>query len=295
MWKITLSYILLLFFTLSCKNEKQQTIRVQETKNIYPFGLDSFLSIKVGNHALDIAPATKASEYKGNIVILQGYNFPKTDCCEKIPELCSLARVQGYCLIMPEMGKSVYSSSFFPETRSDLKKYPQRTWFTDTLIIYLNQNYNLLTREQNNYILGISTGGRGAALIALDNSDIFSAVASLSGDFDQTKMPKDQIMISYYGNYENNEKRWQEVDNVLYRIKDWKLPIYLGHGAKDPVVPVQQSDIFYKALIQNIDSSIVVYNRPEMSHDYQYWKTESQAVLKFFSRHRKRQKQNKKI
>jgi S-formylglutathione hydrolase FrmB len=136
--------------------------------------------------------------------------------------------------------------------------------------------------------LGISTGGRGAALIALDNSDIFSAVASLSGDFDQTKMPKDQIMISYYGNYENNEKRWQEVDNVLYRIKDWKLPIYLGHGAKDPVVPVQQSDIFYKALIQNIDSSIVVYNRPEMSHDYQYWKTETQAVLKFFSRHRKR-------
>ena len=145
MWKIILSAILFLFFTLSCKNEKQQPIKVQETKNIYPVSLDSFLSIKVGNHALDIAPATKASEYKGNIVILQGYNCHKTDCCEKIPELCSLARVQGYYLIMPEMGKSVYSSSFFPETRPDFKKYPLRTWVTDTLINYLNENYNLLT------------------------------------------------------------------------------------------------------------------------------------------------------
>ncbi len=246
-----------------------------------PKGLDSFQTIKIAGHELDIALPT--APYKGNLIILQGYNYPKHDWCAKAPQLCQRAKAEGYALIMPEMGRSIYSSEFFPETSPAMKKYPKRQWLTDSVFPYLQKQYNLLLAEQNNYIIGLSTGGRGVALLALDAPELFQAVAALSGDFDQTHIPQDKITIMYYGPYAQFQERWASVDNVLARIEEWKTPIYLGHGQLDKVVPPQQSRLFYDSLMLHFDSSKVVLNEPEKTaHDYKYWGSETEPVLNFF-------------
>lgn len=289
--------LLLLFCSLifSCQTtEKKQSEAidantpkdpiVQKDTMPLPTGLNSFQTIKIAGHELDIA--MPKAHYRGNLIILQGYNFPKHDWCAKAPQLCEQALAEGYALIMPEMGKSIYSSEFFPETRADMQKQPRRTWLTDSVFSYLQERHNLLLSKQNNYILGLSTGGRGVALLALDRPELFQAVASLSGDFDQSKMPKDRLMAIYYGPYAQFQERWETVDNVLARINDWQMPIYLGHGQKDKVVPPQQTRLFYDSLVTNFDSTKVVLNEPvEAAHDYKYWGSETEAVLTFFKQY----------
>ncbi len=284
-------FFMLFLVIASCGSKQLPKIEktIVETDTIpLPIGLDSFITIKIGAHEIDIAPADKGCQYKGNIVILQGYNYPKHDWCEKAPELCRKARSEGYCLIMPEMGRSLYADSFYEQTANVFRKYPLRTWLTDTVFLQLQKQYNLLLPEQNNYMLGLSTGAHGAVLIALDQPELFSAVAALSGDYDQSKIPEDKLTELYYGSYSTQKERWETIDNPTSRIKEWKTPIYLGHGIKDEVVPAAQTKLFYEALSKIFDPDKIKINLPEnMGHDYNYWGSETDAILDFFEKNRK--------
>ena len=105
----------------------------------------------------------------------------------------------GYNLILVDMSKSIYAWEVHKETRADMKKYATRQWFMDTLIPYFQSNFQLLKEGDNNYVLGLSTGGRGAALLCLDKPKIFKKGAALSGDFNQESIPKDKLTRVVYG------------------------------------------------------------------------------------------------
>ena len=117
---------------------------------------------------------------------------PALEWCEKT-DLCTLAKKMGFNLIFVEMQKSVYLKDYYPQTRSDFKKYPTRTWLYETVFIDL-YNSKLIPNKIKNYAIGLSTGGRGAAIMALEHPNIFSAVASLSGDFDPLLQKNDNLM-----------------------------------------------------------------------------------------------------
>lgn len=288
-----LFFIVLISFFAACESIQKQEAEaaaapvpalIVDTMPL-PKGIDSFMTLNIAGHAVDIAPPDSGVAYRGNLIILQGYNFPKHDWCQKAPELCRRARAEGYLLIMPEMGRSTYSSAFFAETRNDMRKYPLRTWLVDSVFSYLESKCNILLPQQNNYIIGLSTGARGAALVALDRPELFAAIAALSGDYDQTKIPEDQIMNIYYGAYQKHKERWQEVDNILWQIKNWNTPIYLGHGQMDKVSPPAQTRLFYDSLLLHFDNAKVLLNEPKtMAHDYKYWGSETEAVLQFFKK-----------
>ncbi len=247
-------------------------------------GLSNFESLQVAGHWVDIALPDSTIPYMGNIVVLPGYNYSRKHWCEQghAPQLCSLAKAKGFVLIMPEMGRSVYAQEFFAETADIFRSYPLRSWLSDELFLYLQKHHSLLLPQQKNYLLGLSTGARGAALLALDLPHLFRACAVLSGDFDQSKMKDDKLMTLFYGPY---SPRWDTVDNVLHRIKEWKLPVYLGHGQRDKVVPPEQTRLFYEALLLHFDSNKIKLHEPlTQAHDYRYWGSETEAVLEFFAR-----------
>jgi S-formylglutathione hydrolase FrmB len=286
-----MKYNAFIFFQLflilvSCAQEqaiKTDEFIVKTDTMPLPKGLDSFITLKIGDYEIDIARFDKVSKFKGNIIILQGYNFPKHDWCEKAPDLCRKATAEGYCLIMPEMGKSIYADSFYEQTAAIFRNYPLRTWLTDTVFTHLQKYHNLLLPGQNNYLLGLSTGAHGAVLIALDQPELFSAVAALSGDYDQSKIPEDKLTELFYGSYSTQKERWETIDNPTSRIKEWKTPIYLGHGIKDEVVPADQTKLFYEELSKIFDQDKIKINLPEkMGHDYKYWGSETDAILDFF-------------
>ena len=219
------------------------------------------------------------------LMLLHGYNLPYTQWCEKT-SLCKLALDSGYTLIIPELGKTTYHYKIYKETIAKYRLCPTRKWMLDTLIPHLQKELKLLIPGQKNYLAGISTGARGAALLANDLPEIFKATACLSGDFDQTKLPWDQIYNGYYGSYKTNTQRWKTDDNIQAMAGIWQVPVFLAHGKKDKICPYTQTVSFYNRLKELGKSSLVQLSvMPEGMHDYQFWESQTLPVLKFFNRY----------
>jgi pimeloyl-ACP methyl ester carboxylesterase len=279
-----LKLILICFVLIRCSSlQSQEKMEIVEGKKV--FLSDTVITIQIEGRPVSIQGVSEKKECLGTILVLPGFNFSRLDWCEKVPALCKMAKDSGFVLVFPEMGKSVYASRFYLETRIDLQQFPTRKWLSDTVINHLRESYGLFDTLGNNYIVGLSTGARGAALLYTDLPKLFAAIALLSGDFDQTQMPKDNLMTLYYGPYEKNKERWELVDNVATKLQNWVCPTYIGHGQKDKIVPPSQSKWLAERLKnQKIQ---VVLHEPEMGHDYSYWGSETQNVLNFFKKHKK--------
>lgn len=224
--------------------------------------------------------------FRGTLLLLPGWDYSPLDWCTK-SSICQLALDSSYALILPEMQRSIYAYEHYPETRADRRKYAQRAWMLDSLFPFLQDSFRFLLPEQEHYILGLSTGGRGAVLLALDCPEPFRAVAALSGDFEQRRMPKDKLMQAVYGSFGQFPERWAGIDNPLARAQYWELPLYLGHGYKDKVVPPEQTSLFAQELQKkNPEIPVQLHIDSLAAHTYIYWGSEVDSVWQFFMRYR---------
>jgi hypothetical protein len=220
----------------------------------------------------------------GVILVLPGWNFSKTDVCVK-SDFCMEAVKKGYILVLPEMLKSVYASTLYPETRADWRRYPTMRWITDTLIPFCRFRFHILNEGDKNFLYGISTGARGVALVAENTGNLFLAGAALSGDYDQTGMTTDRLMTGYYGSYEQFKNRWEGIDNPGLHSDRLKIPLYIAHGKKDAVVPCQQSIAFSRKIIfENSKMGHEFHVCDDCGHDYAFWNSQTGAVFGFFEK-----------
>jgi pimeloyl-ACP methyl ester carboxylesterase len=239
--------------------------------NLAQLPSDTLINLNNSGAPLNIyIKAPKNNPVKGVVILLPGWKLPVLDWCTKTT-LCQKALAQGYVLILPEMDKSIYASQRFPETRKDWLQYATRKWFTDTLIPYFQKEYKLLMPHQNNFIMGLSTGARGVALLCLDCPEIFKKGAALSGDYNQTRMPKDALMTGWYGSMDTFPARWTGADNVVYRLMELKTPLYLGHGKADKIVPADQTIQFADSLRKHKPGLIKCHIDETAGHTYDYW------------------------
>ncbi len=234
-------------------------------------------TITLNNFEIDILQ--NKTSCRGDILVLPGWNFSRKAWCNST-QLCTKALQKGYRLILPEMGKSIYATQYFPESRKEWRKYPTLSWVTDTMIPYLQKKYGVFTGEQN-YLVGLSTGARGVILIAIKTGALFKAGAALSGDYDQTKMPNDNLMTAIYGPYKTFSARWHTMDNPTEQIDQLNIPIYFGHGLNDKIVPCAQTKNFYDLLRQKKPDLKFVFSNPNHGHDFKYWGSEVDNILDF--------------
>jgi len=217
---------------------------------------------------------------RGNILLLHGWNLKPMGWCEQT-SLCKKLRDAGFNIIIPDMGKSMYASQTYDETLPTMAEQPLRSWLTDTVIVYLRDSFKLFTKEANNFIVGLSTGARGAFALGLDMPEVFDGAVVLSGDYDQTLMADDNLMTFFYGSYEDYPERWEGEDNLLRNADKWTLPIYIGHAQQDRVVPWEQSDTLNKTLLKIGKVEPVAHFPKGFGHDYTYWESESDNIIAF--------------
>jgi putative tributyrin esterase len=274
----------------SCGNGKSNNIK----NNIQVLDKDTIINIPIGRDTVLIfdydtnfkvetsifypQPETKPI---GIILMLHGWNLPADEWCEKT-SFCEKALKQGYVLIVPDYNKSNYSLAVYPETREEYRKYPTLTWMIDTQIPAIQKMTGLLKPGQNNLVAGISTGARGATLLAYYKPDLFKAAASLSGDFDITKMQTEFLYKAFFGNYENFAERWKK-ECFAFECKNYSVPTYIGHGESDNVSPVEQSKMMYDSIQLNNPELKITGNFPAgKGHNYDYWESETDNILDFF-------------
>lgn len=224
----------------------------------------------------------KDTAWQGTILALPGWNFPRDDWGKR-STLFKDALKRGYAIVAPEMGKSIYHTTVYPETRYEWTTNPNLQWAARTLPDSLQFRLGLFKASDRNFVLGLSTGAHGAIILAQNRPEIFKGVAGLSGDYINELLPKDNLYIGYYGSYEKFPDRWMGLDNPNANIDKLKAPIYLGHGKRDVVTPVSQSQIFFENLqIKFPYLKKKLHIDEEADHSYRYWQTEVKPMLDFF-------------
>ena len=237
----------------------------QSIKISSPFTKDTVYQVKCMGKPIEVRFAI-SQQNQGNtrklLLLLPGWNYTDTQWCTRT-NLCNYAQNLGYDLMFVEMGKSVYMDSLYPQMRKDYCFHPTRTWLFDSVMKPLMLR-GYFTAKLPSFVLGLSTGGRGAMLLGLDHPGSFKAVASLSGDYDPTLNPSDNLMINCLGKYAEFSWRWKGSNNITNRISTVRIPCYIAHGTEDKVVPIEQARKLHEAF--ELAQSQADLARPANSH-----------------------------
>jgi predicted esterase len=267
--------------------------------------------LKIGGVEIWVQRPADSVKFRGTLLLLPGWDYSNHKWCDST-NVCTEALKNGYAVVAPQMMRSIYATRYFEETRQDLKNYPTLTWLDSALDI-LQRRHGLFSNR--NYVLGLSTGGRGVALICEKKPTFFHAAAALSGDYNQYALPNDQLSTLVYGPFSGFSDRWKFMDNPVTGIDSFRTPIYLGHGALDKVAPLSQTQEFYDSLMQRRgkavknrnfgaaaiaqakaghrkdggdapgNPNIQLHIDPAGGHDFRYWRSELPAIWDFFRQH----------
>lgn len=222
------------------------------------------------------------------LIVLHGYRQQPSDWENSTP-VSDYADRYGFVLVCPAMSTTLYESRYYPETVNKWAPQPGGVFISKTLIEFLRKNFGLAKERGMTGIFGISTGARGALLLASQHRKLFGAAAGLSGDYDSESLKNDRLLVSVYGYYETNTERWEEEVNILKLAENLKkTPVFLGHGTCDAVVPPPQTALLadrLKHLSGDKGGYEVIVDREKSvgaGHDWRYWGSLVPEVFAFF-------------
>jgi len=131
-------------------------------------------------------------------------------------------------------------------------------WPADFLIPLLDEVAKQYRVDKSRvYLTGLSMGGFGTWALAIEHPDRFAAIAPICGGGD----PK-----------------------LVSRIKH--LPVWVFHGAKDPVVPLEKSEMMVKAL-EEAGGNVKFTAYPEATHDSWTETYDNPELYEWFLSHRR--------
>jgi hypothetical protein len=243
-------------------------------------------SIEIEKVKIDVyIPELKNNACYKNLLVLPGWKFSRNKWFEET-KLLEFINNFNYIAIAPEMNISIYESQYFQETKFKWHKKPGMLFIEEDLIPYFHK-YNLFQNQKYNMGLGLSTGARGIVLIASRNPNLLFSIGALSGDYDQTITPKDNLIRLMYGEFSQYPERWNTIDNPIFNIKKngWHSNIYIGHGLKDNIVSYKHSEHFYHFLKNGNSEKLIEYHLcNDCKHDFYYWNKELNPIFTFFEK-----------
>jgi S-formylglutathione hydrolase FrmB len=202
----------------------------------------------------------------------------------------SLANRYRFVIVCPSMGKTLYESSYYPETVNKWNIMPGGKFIGEALVPFLRGGFGLASGRSNTGIMGVTVGAHGAILVAGIYADRFGAAAGLSGYYDPTIMQNSKMIESVYGSYNNNRLRWETEDNALRNAEKLSgVAVFLYHGGKNDAFHEGQSRLMAIRLkhLQNKSSaySITYSEQKNYQYGWTWWKTQVPAVMEFFDAH----------
>jgi S-formylglutathione hydrolase FrmB len=224
------------------------------------------------------------------VIALHGWGSPVNDW-RAASGIAWLADRHGTVVACPEMGRTVYETSYYPgrpRLAAPTPRWPGAHWIGQVVLPYVRKHFAVGAERKHTAILGYSTGGRGAVLVAQHYPE-FQLVAGLSGTYDLTLLRpgtgEHRIHEVVYGPLAAHRDRWL-LDNpvsstLLPRLKP--STVYLGHGQQDLVVPSSQTTALVTALA-TVGVSPELRLDPRAAHDWTYWKAELVRVFALLDR-----------
>ena len=141
---------------------------------------------------------------------------------------------------------------------------PEDGWWTDKVEVLIHLMDDIVARynvdTERIYLTGLSMGGYGSWALAAEYPERFAAVAPICGGGNRI---------------------------MAFRLKD--VPVWAFHGAKDPVVPLKQSEEMVNAIKElGGNAKLTVY--PNAGHDSWTETYNNKELYDWFLKHRKASK-----
>ncbi len=160
-----------------------------------------------------------------------------------------LADRHGLVVVAPEMGTSVYERAFHPETVQAWGPAPGACWIAEVVLPWARRTLAVDAARGRTALLGYSTGGRGALVVAARWPE-FAFAASLSGTYDLAALDdrtgEYRIHERVFGPRGAFPERWRDEEIPLAGLAGTR--VWLAHGALDEVVPAEQQAVAAGAL-----------------------------------------------
>lgn len=194
------------------------------------------------------------------------------------------ANLYRLALVCPDTGKSVYESSFYPETTEKWSPVPAGKWIVSTLVPYMRDQFALCPSGETTAVVGVETGARGALLLAAKNPDMFSFAGGLSGPYDITVL-NSSAYAQVYGPKRQFHERWVKDDNIIALSPALKNTfVYIVHGKRDESVQIDHSQLVAMRLgqLRKQNSSKYPYRYVERNktHGWDFWNSELAEMFK---------------
>lgn len=247
-----------------------QTLILQaEEKVIYKYKSNSY----------NVTIYNPKAEAKASALLFHGYSISGDKWKSDLDIINPLLNLQ-YRVIILDFKKTIYNEHSFAQTVEWKLKYPTRKWIREVVIDSLIKSEKIIKTDEN-ILIGISTGARGVALLSIDDTaKIFNSIALISGDYNQSVLPKDRLMSSIYGSYSKYKTRWDTIDNIQKSSKVINAEhIFIAHGKEDPIVPFNQSSNLFKKY-EKENKKIVKYFPQKQGHNNIFWKSALYIYLK---------------
>lgn len=226
------------------------------------------------------------------VLALHGWNHTAA-LFRKEGDLARWADTLGAIVVIPELGKSVYETAFYPESKP---KYvwgpiPGTRWVGEVVLPWARKTLAVRSDRAHTAAIGYSTGGRGALLLAEVYPAAFGFVGSLSGTYDLSILRPNEgeykIHKVIFGDRDKFEPRWTR-DNVIAadRLSQLaNLRIYVAHGGKDLSVNPDQVDALRRALAPHAQARHIVLDSvivPGAAHDWKFWTSQWGPMFEAF-------------
>ncbi|MCL1833260.1 MAG: esterase family protein [Leptospirales bacterium] len=202
----------------------------------------------------------------------------------------SFANTYNMVIVCPNMKRSVYENSFYPETTYKWNVIPGSKFLGETLIKFLNKNFSLALKRDSTGIMGIEAGAHGAILTPCYYPNRFKAAAGIAGYYDPPVIHEKYIKMieSVYGRYEDFKDRWENDANPLKLAERLKgVHIYLFHGLKWDSYQPEQSRVMAIKIKQlqkkSSDYSITYKENKTGSKGWGYWRNQVPDVMAFMN------------
>jgi S-formylglutathione hydrolase FrmB len=191
-------------------------------------------------------------------------------------------------IVCPNMKRSVYENSFYPETNYKWNAIPGSKFLGETLIKFLNSNFSLALKKESTGIVGVELGAHGALLASCYYPNRFKAAAGISGFYDPTAMQKNKMLEAVYGSYKSFQERWDNDASPLKLAEKLKgVYVFLYHGLKYDVYQPEQSRVMAIKIKQlqkkSSDYSVTYKENKSGSKGWGFWNSPLADIMSFMN------------
>jgi S-formylglutathione hydrolase FrmB len=229
----------------------------------------------VGTVRVYVPEGARAGQRFPLVLALHGWGHSPQEFIRNSPQLEALAQQHQVVVAVPDLGKSVYETRFYPQTRGAWTTAPGTPWVLEVVLPWLRAHLPVHGDRAHTAVLGYSTGGRGAVLLA-ECSKEFAFAGSASGTFSFALLSSAEgeakIHAAFYGPRASFPERWALDDCVsparLAGLEGTRL--YIAHGAEDHSVRPDQLEALRAALRgSTVQAQWVLV--PGAGHTWEFW------------------------